>query len=198
VPINLAYEINVRADAIEKIKLLRLMGYDNPSTRTIYRLRQVISSPDLGLRAGVSDFKFTSEEFLLKLCWVLCIPESDAEQAVKAASEYWFKEAWAFRPRLYADTNLQREDRGLMLMGYLASLGKVSLADGIWRYPIEVQVELASLRVREHMILTGGAMGSAGKIIKYLFTCTENTTIEMSLDGKVIGGIIPAEVITSQ
>ena len=188
---NLRQEIQRRAADRSHSELLEAMGYEHPSAQAIARLKWVMGSPTLGLDRGPTDYQYTREQFVLKLCQALEIPEDGSVQAVKDASEYQFNEAWAFRPQLHAVTDLKREGRSAMTMGHLLNQCRVELPDGIWRHPVDVQLEMAKSTVLANMLETSGDFGPSGKAQTYRFVYEKNKSIELSLEGEIIGGVMP-------
>lgn len=188
---NLCQEIQRRAADRSHSELLEAMGYEHPSAQAIARLKWVIGSSTLGLDKGPTDYQYTREQFVLKLCQALEIPEDGSVQAVKDASEYQFNEAWAYRPQLHAVTDLKREGRSAMTMGHLLNQCRVELPDGIWRHPVDVQLEMAKSTVLANMLETSGDFGSSGKAETYRFVYEKNKSIELSLEGEIISGVMP-------
>ncbi len=192
---NLSQEIQLRAADRPQAEILEAMGYEHPSAQTVSRLKAVVESSHLGLDKGLSDFKYNSEAFALSLSLALGIPEADAAKAISETSQYWFKEAWAFRPQLHAITELKREGRSAMTMGHLLNQCQVALPDGIWHQPLNIQVEIAKSTVLKNMLETGGDFGPSGKAEKYRFVYEKNTSLEISLEGEILAGVIQAEEI---
>ncbi|MBF7731118.1 hypothetical protein [Pseudomonas sp. N040] len=191
--INLRQEIKRRAADRNHTEILVAMGYEHPSEQAIARLKWVMGSPTLGLEKGPTDYQYTREQFVLKLCQVLEIPEDGSLKAVKDASEYWSNEAWAFRPQLHAITGLKREGRSAMTMGHLLNQCRVDLPDGIWHQPLDVQVEMAKATVRKNMQETAGDFGPSGQVERYRFVYEKDKSLELSLEGEIIGGVIPCQ-----
>lgn len=189
--INLSQEIKRHVADRSHAELLVAMGYEHPSEKAITRLKWVLDSPTLGLEKGPTDYQYTREQFALRLCQALEIPENESVKAVKDASQYLFDEAWAFRPQLHAITGLEREGRSAMTMGHLLNKCRVDLPDGIWRHPIDVQIEMAKATLRENMLETAGDFGSSGQAKSYRFVYKKDRSLELSLDGEIIGGVTP-------
>lgn len=192
---NLSQEIQLRAADRPEAEILEAMGYQHPSAQTVSRLKAVVESSHLGLDKGLSDFKYNSEEFALSLSLALGIPEADAAKAISETSQYWFKEAWAFRPQLHAITEIKREGRSAMTMGHLLNQCQVALPDAIWHQPLNIQVEIAQSTVLKNVLETGGDFGPSGKAEKYRFVYEKNTSLEISLEGEILAGVIQAEEI---
>ncbi len=189
--IELHQEIQRCAANRAHVEILEAMGYLHPSEQAIARLKSVMSSQTLGLDKGPTDFQYTREQFVLKLCQVLEIPEDESVNVVKAASQFRFKEDWAFRPQLHAVTGLKRDDRSAMQMGHLLNRCQVDLPDGIWRHPIDVQIEMAKSTVRKNMLETAGDFGPSGQAERYRFVYEKDVSLDLSVEGEIIGGVIP-------
>jgi len=192
---NLSQEIQLRAADRIQTEILEAMGYEHPSAQTVSRLKAVAESSHLGLDKGLSYFKYNRKAFALSLSLALGIPEADAAKAISETSQYWFKEAWAFRPQLHAITEIKREGRSAMTMGHLLNQCQVAFPDAIWLQPLNIQVEIAKSTVLKNVLETGGDFGPSGKAEKYRFVYEKNTSIEISLEGEIVGGALPSEVI---
>jgi hypothetical protein len=192
---NLSQEIQLRAADRPQTEILEAMGYQHPSAQTFSRLKAVVGSSNLGLDKGLSDFKYNSEAFALSLALALGIPEADAAKAISETSQYWFKEAWAFRPQLHAITGLKREGRSAMTMGHLLNQCQVALPDAIWHEPLNIQIKIAQSTVLKNVLETAGNFGSSGQAEKYRFAYEKNASLEISLEGEILGGVLPPEEI---
>ncbi|PCD00951.1 hypothetical protein CO192_02735 [Halopseudomonas pelagia] len=80
-------------------------------------------------------------------------------------------------------------------MGHLLNQCQVALLDGIWHPPLNIQVETATSAVLKNMLETGGDFGPFGKAQKYRFVYEKNASLEISLEGEIVGGALPSEEI---
>lgn len=161
------------------------MGYQRPDQRAQARLQTVFEDPDLSLRQGGFDFRYSDEEFVKALCEVLGIPAVDYQPAIAAILQRLSEDRMAFKPYLFVDTDFVRRNQPVHALAFCEGQRYVHFDTGFWRKPLTEQVELARQRVREHMAETRGDLDIWGQIQRYHFFYAPEQSVEIAPDGQV-------------
>lgn len=100
-----------------------LMGYRTSLAKAAQRIRRVVEGAELGLGDQVIfDFKFSAEDFLRELCWVVGIDESAAAAEIARIKDVSASRKNLFHRFIFVDTDFKRENEGIISLAALDAL----------------------------------------------------------------------------
>jgi len=198
---NFKTDLVLRAAQMPSVEILRAMGYQKPTFANLERLKSVVDDPEFGLDAAGFDFKFSSEDFLRKLCSVVGIDHAVTEKRMKSLMQYIGEENSAFKPFIWVNTGFTRKSQPLFALAACEEQRYLSFSKGFWRRPVSKQLCLAQCRIREHFYETGGELGIWGEIKQYWFYYEKDAAYLLARNGDLMGkrgGPVPDQAIGSK
>lgn len=184
---NFTNELQFLAEANPMEDTLRAMGYRAVTAKNTERYFAALQPPYFGLHQSMFDMKYSSEEFLRKLCSVLGVGESSLNNVVAAVKADLEAKRVAFKPYLWVDTQFVRTSEPVFVLAAMEGHRHLMLRDDLWRYPLAIQLEEAQEAVCSHWHDTFGELPVWGTIDAYLFFYAEERAYVLAPTGEVVG-----------
>lgn len=169
-----------------KVNVLSKLGYKNIQQHHYQRLEEVIKSPVLGLDSSQFDFKYSSEEYLIRLAEICSIPESQFSQYLAETKLRVSQTKEQFRPYIFVDTGFKRKTQPVFVLAACENLRFVILDKQTNDLLFDEKLALLRNLIRSHMEKTEGVLLIWGKIERYFFVYDGDRALELSVDGELI------------
>lgn len=183
---NFTNELQFLAAANSMENTLLAMGYRTVTAKNTERYYAALQPPYFGLHKSMFDMKYSSEEFLRKLCSVLGVRESALASALATVKADLEAKRMAFKPYLWVDTQFVRTGEPVVVLAAMEGHRHLMLRDDLWRYPFAIQLEEAQEAVRSHWHDTFGELPVWGVINAYLFFYAEEKAYVLAPTGEVV------------
>lgn len=184
---NFANELHFLAETKAMDATLLAMGYRLVNTKNSARYHAALQPPYFGLHQSMFDMKYSSEEFLLKLCSVLGVRGASVTTTIAKIKAELEAKRVAFKPYIWVDTQFERTDEPVFVLAAMEGHRHLMLRDDLWRYPLAIQLEEAQDAVRSHWHDTFGELPIWGPIDVYLFFYAEEKAYVLAPTGEVVG-----------
>ena len=152
-------------------EILKLIGYrHHPKThdKALKRLQRVLSAPKLGLVNTTYDFKYSSSEFVQKLCIVLEIDKKIYQPLLSDIEQHASQVLNAITPIVYADVAFN-ESFTPSFMSFMAvdRFKRIALANEVKLLSRQQQLDVIHKKVIEHYDYMQGKIPYDGHIKGY-------------------------------
>lgn len=184
---NFINELHFVAEAKPLEETLRAMGYRTVNAKNTQRYHAALQPPYFGLHRSMFDMKYSSEEFLIKLCEVLGVRTEAVQRTIKQIKADLEAKRLAFKPYIWIDTLFERSDEPDFVLAAMEGHRHIELRDDLWRYPLALQLEEAQEVVRTHWHNTFGELPIWGVIDAYFFFYAEEEAYVLAPTGEVLG-----------
>ena len=185
---SLQHELQLKTADTPLKDIALLMGYGKKNAdKASHRIQRVIDDPNLGLDAGLFDLKYSDEEFLKRLCEVLCLDTETAWREIKKISDGLFEIRTRYQPWIWVDTGFKRVNEPIFALAAMEQFRRIPIPE-LAGLPLDEQIEKVKKWIVRHYQENGGALMIWGKIQKYWFHYGEDQVIAFSPDGTVLAG----------
>lgn len=190
---NLQHHLQLQLSSCNLSDIAQFMGYSkSKSKQAAKRIDLTLSDESLGLYCGSYDFKYTSEEFLKKLCQVLSIDPSVYQSNIDEIHRDHADRMERFKSYVFVDTGFRREGQPIAALVMCENQRRIYLDYKITKKPIYEQVEYVQSLVQRHYAGQSGVLGIWGDIKKYIFIYADDLNLALSVDGVIINKSNPA------
>ena len=165
----------------------RQLGYKTPE-KVSARIKAITDSPCLALDKSSFDFRYSTPEFIKKLCETLDIPEDLYTTIINETETNLLHQSQKYKPYIYIDTNFQRKSEPIFALAVMESTRYISIDPGIQNLPLNELLDRVQQLIKSHyQVQTSLPMW--GEIKQYAFFYDEHTVIVLSPKGQVIDAV---------
>jgi len=165
--------------------IARQLGYQN-ADNCASKIKKLLSSPYLGLEESAYDFKYSTDEFIVKLAQLLDIPSLVVEKVIEEIQAELLRQAQKFRSYIFVETFFRREGQPVFVLVVMEGLRRINISEQIRRLSLDQQLPEVQSLIRYHYRGTNGQMPVWGTIARYVFYYENDLVIEFSPTGKII------------
>lgn len=166
-------------------EILTAMGYFNikRGRQTLLRFTTT-DSIYLWLKNGTFDMKYTSKEFLLKLCKVLDIPSYSYEEEIRQSLHRINAIRVMRKPYVFIDTQFKRASQPLFVLAIMENERRIQIDKELLVYKSNTEIfSIISELVQDHYVKSGGALRMWGTIDVYVYHHVDGTQQVFNPDG---------------
>jgi len=182
--------IKKRVQFSEVEKLSKELGYSSTKKATKI-IESFLDSKDIysWLHLGYYDFKYTSEEFLKKLCCIFDVDYRHVENELKKEDIYYKEVARVQKNYIFVNTNFKRKNEPIFALACLEHTRKIYLEakEIVFKTKDEV-LKIVSQTVQKHYKQSGAKLPLWGKISSYVYH-QDDEIFTFSTDGKIIKNV---------
>lgn len=152
----------------EILKLMRYRNHPKTKDKALKRLQEVLSTTELGLVNKTYDFKYSSSEFVQKLCTVLEVDKRVYQPLLSDIEQYASRVLNAITPIVYADVAFN-ENFIPSFMSFMAvdRFKRVSLTNEVKLFNRQKQLDIIHKHIIEHYEYMQGKIPYDGHIKGY-------------------------------
>lgn len=184
---NMYQELDLKLCHLSRKEILLHMGYDKPNKSHFQRLESVLTDSELGLGCSHYDFKYSAEAFVIKLCSVAGIEQSQAHKAIFEIQRSLTQQKEAFKPYLFVDTGFKRASQPIFALAACEGQRYLHFDKDFWSVPLYDQLVTVYELIHEHMDMTQGFLGIWGYIRRYYFVYDDQgSAIEITPAGQIV------------
>jgi len=182
--------IKKRVQFSEIETLSKELGYSSTKKATKI-IESFLDSKDVysWLHLGYYDFKYTSEEFLKKLCCIFDVDYRHVENELKKEDIYYKEVARVQKNYIFVNTNFKRKNEPIFALACLEHNRNICLEakEVVFKTKDEV-LKIVSQTVQKHYKQSAGKLPLWGKISNYIYHHDDEVFI-FSTDGKIIKNV---------
>lgn len=166
-----------------------LMGYRSSSIgKATARIHQLLADDYLGLHSGNWDFKYSDEQFLIKLCQTVGIDIDDYQSEIDAINYDYTDRKNRFKSYVFVDTKFVRDGQPILALAFCEHERIIPLDYDIRVKPLHEQVTHVQRLVKQQQYIEcEGVAGIWGRISRYIFYYAKGCKLAISPDGVVTG-----------
>lgn len=180
-------ELIEKLNVIDKDHIIESLGYHNTSDKHLSRLNKVIESSTLGIDRAHFDFKYSTNDYILKLADICGIPKREAVQYIKITLEKINNFNKAFKPYAFVNTAFVRKSEPIFILSLTESRRYIRFQDDFRLLTQLKQIETAHDIISKHYSKNDGTVTIWGDIVSYFFFYEYKKSIEISPAGIALG-----------
>ena len=150
-------------------QLVDKLGYHNSSV-AVERLRQIETTKSTfeWFQSANYDFKYSNEEFLVRVCKLLAINSTFYKSAIDEAKDRLSMLKQMHQPFIQISTDFKRNGQNLMALGYIFRQSKIYFDKEPYLDMCEKDfLQIVSRFIKKHYKKTGGELEYLGEIKSY-------------------------------
>ena len=168
--------------------LIQKMGYQD-SVKPLQRIHNLLEDPELGLDDSHYDFKYTSQEFLVKLCESAGLSESNYVPNINSIKSEIKSRRSSFKSYVFIDTEFKRTTESIIAIACMQANQYFSLDYSIRKRPKSEQISHVLQFINTHYQESSGRLPLFGGIKRYWFYYENNKAYKISTDGIVLSDV---------
>lgn len=188
---NLKNTLKAKLEHYNLQDIAQKMGYSNKSiTKATNRIEQVLSDPYLNLHGAAFDFKYSNQQFLMKLCEVVEIDINDFLDDLSSIEIAHTKMVNRYKSYIYAETDFKRNGETVFMLAAFQSLRYIHLDPEIQLLPVNEQLPFVQTLIKKHYADCNGTLKIWGIIKRYSFHCEADRKITINPNGTILEEIL--------
>lgn len=170
--------------------LIQKMGYQD-TVKPLQRIHNLLEDPELGLDDSNYDFKYSSQEFLVKLCESAGLSERSYLPNINSIKSEIKRRRSSFKSYVFIDTEFKRTTESIIAIACMQANQYFSLDYSIRKRPKSEQLSHVLKFINTHYQESSGRLPLFGGIKRYWFYYENNKAYKISTDGIVLPAQVP-------